>query len=369
VVSVIDAAGKTTTYAYDPFGKLIQTTDPVGNVVTATYDVRGRKIASTDPDLGHWTYTYDTANELSSQTDAKNQTATFSYDVLGRMTGRVEPDMTSQWVYDGAANGIGKLNYEAITAGPSAGWARGFQYDSLGRPALISTAVDGNAYTFTATYDGNSRLSTVTFPSSASLTYTYTSLGYAQQVTGLGGQVHWTANARDAELRLTQQTAGNGVVTSQSFDPQTGRLTAILAGTGNIVENFSYTYDVLGNVLTRADANQNLTETFAYDALNRMTSATVSQNAPAKSFGYDAPSTGSGRQPAVEVRRRQLRLSARGVCSSPRGDQHHRRQYQHHLHLRLQRQPDHRPRPQHQLHLLQQAVGDHPRVGHAVLLS
>ena len=90
-----------------------------------------------------------------------------------------------------------------------------------------------------------------------------------------GGQVHWTANARDAELRLTQQTAGNGVVTSQSFDAATGRLTAILAGAGNIVENFSYTYDVLGNVLTRADANENLTETFTYNALNRVTSATV----------------------------------------------------------------------------------------------
>ena len=68
-------------------------------------------------------------------------------------------------------------------------------------------------------------------------------------------------------MRLTQQTAGNGVVTRQSFDPQTGRLTAILAGAGSIVENFSYTYDVLGNVLSRADANQNLTETFTYDAV------------------------------------------------------------------------------------------------------
>jgi hypothetical protein len=65
-------------------------------------------------------------------------------------------------------------------------------------------------------------------------------------------------------------------------------LTAILAGNGNIVENFSYTYDVLGNVLTRADTNENLTETFAYDALNRLTQAQVSQNiAPLKSFAYD----------------------------------------------------------------------------------
>jgi hypothetical protein len=67
------------------------------------------------------------------------------------------------------------------------------------------------------------------------------------------------------------------------------------------VENFSYTYDVLGNVLTRADANENLTETFTGacprsrlsatrgNNLNRVTSATMSQSvAPVKTFTYDA---------------------------------------------------------------------------------
>jgi hypothetical protein len=68
-----------------------------------------------------------------------------------------------------------------------------------------------------------------------------------------GGVAYWTANACDAELHLTQQTAGNGVVTGQGFDPQTGRLQTILAGAGNIVENFSYTYDVLGNRLRPRD--------------------------------------------------------------------------------------------------------------------
>jgi YD repeat-containing protein len=65
-----------------------------------TRNGRGRKTASSDPDLGAWSYTYDTASELITQTGAKGQTTTFSYDVLGRMTGRVEPGMTSQWVYD-----------------------------------------------------------------------------------------------------------------------------------------------------------------------------------------------------------------------------------------------------------------------------
>ena len=229
VVSVVDAAGNTTSYAYDPFGKLIKTTDAAGNIVTATYDVRGRKTASGDPDLGSWTYSYDTASELVSQTDAKSQTTTLSYDLLGRMTGRVETDMTSAWVYDTATNGIGKLASASITAGPSAGYARSFAYDSLGRPVQATATIASTNYSFYASYDANSRLSTVTYPSGFVATYAYTSLGYAQQVSG-GSQVYWTANTRDAELRLTQQTAGNGVVTTQSFDPLTDRLTSILAG-------------------------------------------------------------------------------------------------------------------------------------------
>jgi hypothetical protein len=40
-----------------------------------------------------------------------------------------------------------------------------------------------------------------------------------------------------AALRLTQRTADNGVVTPRSFDALTDRLTAILAGGCNVVEN------------------------------------------------------------------------------------------------------------------------------------
>jgi YD repeat-containing protein len=159
----------------------VSVTDAAGNVVTATYDVGGRKIASNDPDLGAWTYAYDTANELVSQTDAKSQTSTLSYDKIGRLTQRVEPDMTSVWVYDTAANGIGKVASASITAGPSAGYQRSFAYDTLTRPTQATVTVGGTGYTFAATYDGNSPLSGVTYPSGLALNYTYTSLGYAQR--------------------------------------------------------------------------------------------------------------------------------------------------------------------------------------------
>jgi RHS repeat-associated protein len=292
VASITDAAGKVTSYVYDPFGNLLQTTDPAGNIAAFAYDTRGRKTQTHDPDMGVWSYAYDTLSELTTQTDAKSQATTFQYDTLGRLTQRVEPDMTCAWTYDTATMGIGKLASAGVTSGPSNGYQRAYTYDSLGRPSQVAITVNSTTYTIGTTYDSNGRVATATYPSGFALQYAYTALGYQQQVlNNATGQAFWTANARDASLNLTEQTAGNGIVTNETFDPNTGRLTAIGAGTGSTVENFSYVYDALGNVTTRQDVNAALTETFQYDSLNRLTSSTItgsSASPPAKSFAYDA---------------------------------------------------------------------------------
>ncbi len=76
-----------------------------------------------------------------------------------------------------------------------------------------------------AGYDGNSRLTQVSYPSGFTARYGYNNLGYANQLLdAASGQVHWTANAMDGEGHLTQQTAGNGLVTTRSFSATTGRL-------------------------------------------------------------------------------------------------------------------------------------------------
>jgi RHS repeat-associated protein len=295
VISVADAQGHVTTFSYDPFGNLIKTVDATGsNIVTATYDLRGRKIASNDPDLGAWSYSYNTLGQLVSQTDAKNQTSQFTYDLLGRLTQRVEPDMTASWSYDTAQYGIGKLAAASAT-GPAAGtsaFQRTLTYDSLGRPAGVFTTLDAwPYYNMQASYDGNGRLGTLQYLSGFVAKYNYNSLGYVRQITDISGtQVFWTANARDAEMHLTQDTAGNGIVTARGFDAPTGRLTSIVAGSGNGVVNFSYTYDAIGNPLSRTDGNTNVSETFTYDTLNRLTSTTVnlSPTPLVKNFAYDS---------------------------------------------------------------------------------
>jgi RHS repeat-associated protein len=311
VISVADAQGHVTSYSYDPVGNLTKTVDATGaNIVTAAYDLRGRKTTSTDPDLGTWTYSYDVLGQLKSQVDAigqvlpdqppSNRGTKFTYDLLGRLAERDEYsapnvlDMSSSWTYDTAPYGIGKVA-SATASGPAAGGSnalqRTFSYDNLGRPTGVVSTIDGYPYHMGASYDGNGRLSTVQYLSGFVAKYTYTSLGYVQKITDVSGtQVFWTANARDAELHLTRDTAGNGIVTARGFDAPTGRLTSIVAGSGNGIVNFSYGYDALGNPLSRADGNTGVTETFSYDSLNRLTSSTVSLSPTplVKNFAYDS---------------------------------------------------------------------------------
>jgi hypothetical protein len=74
----------------------------------------------------------------------------------------------------------------------SAGYQRAYVSDSLGRPAQAGTTIGGSTYTFTA--------DRIRDPDTL-----INSLGYASQLKAAAtGQVYWTANARDAELHLTQ---------------------------------------------------------------------------------------------------------------------------------------------------------------------
>lgn len=284
LVSVTDALNQTTAYGYDAFGNLIQVTDPVGNVSTFAYDIRGRKTGSNTPDLGSWSASYNVLGELTSQTDAKGQVTSQVYDLLGRLTQRTEVGLTSTWTYDTAGHGIGKLAH----ASTSGGYQRTHLYDALGRPAQLQVTADAATHTIATDYDSAGRVAAVTYPSGFVAVSVYNAFGYQTQLKdGATNQALWTANARDAELHLTQRTAGNGVVTSQSFDANTGRLSGISAGNAGAVQSYAYAYDTLGNMASRSDANTGLSESFGYDALNRLTSATVGLSL-AKTFSYSA---------------------------------------------------------------------------------
>ena len=283
VVRITDTLGKAMTRSYTPWGDLETSTDSAGNTVTVGYNLRGHKIRQVDPDLGTWIYENNALGQLVKQTDALAKSSTFEYDLLGRLKRRVEPDHETRWAYDtqyadasACANAKGKL-CEASTTN---GYSRKLSYDSLGRPATTTTKADvaggTGTYQDDLTYNARGLLATRTYPGPSgqrlSLTHTYTALGYLKSVSNTTtGTVYWRADQQDEYGNLTQQSYGNGVATTRSYDFMRRLLTS-KAGSGNGVQNDSYGYDYAGNLRSRTEtrAGAILTTQYDYDNLNRL---------------------------------------------------------------------------------------------------
>lgn len=235
--------------------------------------------------------------ELTAWTDAKGQNFTAQYDALSRMTQRIDPDLTSTWIWGtGTVNGapaynIGKL--QAVTAGA---YSELYAYDTVGRLQTRTITSDAT-YQYDLAYNSGGRLSTLTYPASYPSTYRFEAkFSYQNGILlsiadATAGTVFWTANATNPSGQYTQETLGNGIVSVHNFDAVTGELASVTAGAGGsaALQNNSYLFDAVGNVTERQDNNQGLTENFYYDSLNRLDHSTLNGVANLQ-MSYDAMS-------------------------------------------------------------------------------
>ncbi len=114
--------------------------------------------------------------------------------------------------------------------------------------------------------------------------------------------------------RREESLSGNVIARSSRYDPATQRLTAQQAGTagaGSARQNLAYQWDAAGNLLQRRDLNQNLTEAFTYDGLDRRDELHAERlDEPVRELRR------IGQRPA-EIGHRQLRLRQR-ICGRMR---------------------------------------------------
>ena len=115
-------------------------------------------------------------------------------------------------------------------------------------------------------------------------------------------QLHWKALAINARGQVTSYQQGDHITTNRTFIDTNGLLAAVntqtsadynagtndhqaLVASDNVIQNDSYIWDVLGNLLERSNnvaginasgVTTSLTETFSYDALNRMVTSDLS---------------------------------------------------------------------------------------------
>ena len=213
-------------YAYDAAGRLASTTYPGGNVATQTYTPRGQ-IAGIDLDGG--------------------TVASYEYNPVGATTAKnLENGMTALYSYDAAQRLIGLEHRRGLDLLAKIDYT----LDRMGNRRSKTQSVL-NPLTENYNYDAVDQLIEAKYGTARTVGYQYDAVGNRQWVSDNGTTAHYTANSDNG------YTSVDGVSTETDLN---GNMVSVPGG--------AYAYDAQ-NRLTSATVNGVTTE-FTYDSRNRV---------------------------------------------------------------------------------------------------
>ncbi|WP_316185624.1 MULTISPECIES: RHS repeat-associated core domain-containing protein [unclassified Bradyrhizobium] len=276
-LSVKDAAGGTIRYEYDAGDRTIGMIGPTGAITRHRYDNAGQRVETNDPDMGVWKYEYDPFGRLVQQVDAKSQVTSLEYDLLGRLVRKSQSDLTAWWEYDGAAHGIGKVT----SVRGSDGYREDYFYDEFSRQARWAVTIGNETFATTTQYDNYGRVARIYYPSALSVENVYDAKGFLVAVrNSRGARNYWSLSGMDQFGRITEESFGNGVITTREYETETGRPKRIQTQTQGAaaipIIDLELAYDRIGNLTRRQETTgvlvpgRAIVETFEYDELDRL---------------------------------------------------------------------------------------------------
>lgn len=286
VVETVSLTNYTTTYTYTAADHLATYTDALGNLRRFSYDGRGKRLtaedlhAATDTSYGAWAYTFDKAGNLETRRDPNGNTITSTYDELNRPE-RTDDALTissdTSYTYDNCTNGKGKLCSSVI--GPDVSVS--YSYDALGNRASEKKTIKGKVHTTSYIYDRQGNLTKLIYPDNSYAAYGYNSAGLLESVvfydaksastSTLVTDIDYTPHFRPETI-----VYGSGSVSTLGYDATdlyrlSSKVTTSALST--TLQNFTYTYDNVGNITAVADASalySPISYTYSYDDLYRL---------------------------------------------------------------------------------------------------
>jgi RHS repeat-associated protein len=286
---------RNTTNTYDELNRLSQITDPASGIAIFGYDANDNLTSVKDPrnlitsyghngfgdvtqlvspDSGTSFRSYDSGGNLKTTTDARGAVGTYSYDALNRITQVAYTDQTIIYGYDAGTNGVGRLT-GASDAKHSMSWVYDAQGRVTGKSQMVASIMRSVGYSYT-----NGDLTSEVTPSGQTIAYVYTN----HRITSIkvGTTTILSGVTYDPFDPVAGWTWGNGTSASRAFD-EDGKLTQLQSGG----EAYSYSYDNAFRITGIANtAKSNLSWTYGYDNLDRLSSANTS--ALSESWTYDA---------------------------------------------------------------------------------
>jgi RHS repeat-associated protein len=291
-----------TQYTYDTLGNLTQVTqkgDPAVNpssqwrIRNFTYNSLSQLLTATNPESGTITYSYDADGNLlqktspaPNQTGTATQTISYCYDglhrVMGKAYGAFSCPLTSpvvSYTYDAGTEGVGHMTSLIDQAGSAS-----YTYDLMGRIHTESRTISGQSKNLSYGYDLSGFLTSITYPSQATVNYTPDAAGHVVSAIDLGSNIQYVTGASyGPDGAITGFISGSnasfaGITNTFSYNKRLQPVTMSAASPAQTVFSIGYDFHLgngnngnVWNLYNYKDRNRD--QTFSYDALNRLTSA------------------------------------------------------------------------------------------------
>lgn len=331
LLSSTDGKGQTTSYQYNLKGELTQVIDPAGNVTTYAYDSNGNRISATNAAGKTTLLDYTSQNDVGKETDALGNTTLYRYNADGELDGITKANgaiISYSKNAETSTNSIRINNSTRYSTQVEGLTTKVTNFDLFSQITTYKNSEDG----FLESIDFNSPFGTsikYEYNQSdlvSSISYRNDKLDYARNENGLLDKisknnqplVSQTYNSNSLpmvqlfsnksskltqyrtdektllseELRLNETTQYNKLTylfdknlqitrisdNQGNTDYQYDKLNQLIKESYSTGRSIEYTYDSVGNRLSKKNTSNNLTNEikYAYNAANQLTSVGAS---------------------------------------------------------------------------------------------
>lgn len=293
LIEIVDYNGAVTKQSYNAINMLNEYTDTFGNKTTYYYNKMweiSKIVFSNGAEIG---YSYDNDNNVTEKTDPLGTVTNYSYDLNGNCISEERNGRSNRFYYDAIGRKIRVKSVNGVTYG--------YEYDMFNNVTLMDN-VDGVKVRME--YDEANNLIRQSSTNGEIREFTYTEDGKVKSVRDEFGRITRYSYV-PGEKKLTSRIFPDG--TKETFDYDiSGNLIIYRDRYGNVIEGkynnvnqlvgeylndeliTSYSYDTMGNLKERCDADGNKTK-YDYSLKNELVKL-VNAEGSEIDFEYDADS-------------------------------------------------------------------------------